>query len=236
MKRSRKRVGWCLGVLALASFVAAGPADARGGGGGGGRGGGGGFSGGGGGGGGGGFSRTGPASSGSFGGGSRGGGGAQAQQAQGSRSGDQASRQQSASSNQDSRQQSASANQDSRQQQQQQAQQSRQQQQDQLQQQGYQNRSNLQEDRQDAYGDAHWSGAYYDHPVGAATAIAVGTAVTVGAFQAMTTPSESQPASCNMTSVNKGGVTYYQCGANWYQKAYANGEMAYVVVTPPAGP
>jgi hypothetical protein len=32
-----------------------------------------------------------------------------------------------------------------------------------------------------------------------------------------------------------GGVTYYQCGTAWYQPAYADGGVTYVVVNPPAG-
>jgi hypothetical protein len=38
-----------------------------------------------------------------------------------------------------------------------------------------------------------------------------------------------------MTAVPVAGVTYYRCGPNWYQKAYANGEVAFVVVAPPPG-
>ena len=272
VKATMKRVGWCLGMLALASFVAAGAADARGGGGGGrgggggGRGGGGGFSGGGGGG----FSRGGAASSGSFsrgggGGGSRSGGSAQAQ-----RSGNQGSRQESASANQGSRQTTASNNQanrqntastnradsqgsrqdygtsqqQNRQQQQDQLQQNRQQQQDQRQTSSQANQAYKQQNRQnfaeDNYhgGNPHWSGGYYAYPAGAvaaATAIAVGTAVTVNTMHALTTPTATEPAPCSMTSVDVGGVNYYHCAPNWFQKAYVQGEMAYVAVATPPG-
>jgi hypothetical protein len=65
--------------------------------------------------------------------------------------------------------------------------------------------------------------------------IAVGTAVTVGTMEAMTTPSAGQPAACSMTSVTAGDATYYQCGPSWFQKAYVNGEMAYVAVAAPPG-
>ncbi len=52
-------------------------------------------------------------------------------------------------------------------------------------------------------------------------------------MQAMTTPSGGQPAACTMTSVKVSGANYYQCGPNWFQKAYVNGEMSYVAVAPP---
>jgi hypothetical protein len=39
--------------------------------------------------------------------------------------------------------------------------------------------------------------------------------------------------SCNSVHVN--GVTYYQCGSDWYSRAYHGGNVTYVVVTAPAG-
>jgi hypothetical protein len=117
-------------------------------------------------------------------------------------------------------------------------QQNRQNQQDQLQKNSQQNQQNMQEGRQEAYEDAHWSGGYYAHPTGAvaaATVIAAGTAVTMSTMQAMTTPSGAQPAACTMTSVTVSGVNYYRCGPNWFEKAYVQGELAYVAVTPPPG-
>lgn len=224
MKTVQDRIGWCLGVLALASLALTGPADARGGGG---RGGGGGGRGGGGGGG---YSRTGPASSGSFGGGgsaqgrSAGSRGASAQSAQAQR-GSQGSRQQAAGENQAQRQQASSDRT-----------QTRQEQQNTRQEDSQQHRSNMQEDRQDAYDDAHWGGSYYRYPGSAlagAAVIAAGTAVTVATIEAMTTPSAGQPAACTMTSETVGGVNYYRCGPNYFQKAYVEGEMAYVAVAPP---
>jgi len=38
-----------------------------------------------------------------------------------------------------------------------------------------------------------------------------------------------------MTSTTVGGETYYQCGSNWFKKAYVEGELAYVSVAPPPG-
>ena len=154
------------------------------------------------------------------------------QTAQSQRGGGQGSRQQAASSNaasstQGSRQQAAGENQAQRQQ-------AANENQAQRQEQGAQNQQN----RQETYEDAHWSGSYYRYPGGAAAgaaAIAVGTAVTMNTMQKMTTPSGGQPAACSMTSVTVSGVNYYQCGPNWFQKAYVNGEMSYVAVAPPAG-
>ena len=65
--------------------------------------------------------------------------------------------------------------------------------------------------------------------------IAVGTAVSVSAIQAMSQPAQDQPTPCAMTPVTAADATYYQCGPNWYQKSYANGELVYVVVAPPPG-
>lgn len=72
-------------------------------------------------------------------------------------------------------------------------------------------------------------------PDAAATGIAVGTAVTMGTMQAMTTPSASEPAACSMSSVTVGDTNYYHCAPNWYQKAYVNGELSYVSVAAPPG-
>jgi hypothetical protein len=54
--------------------------------------------------------------------------------------------------------------------------------------------------------------------------VAVGTAITASAFQAM---------SCPMTPVVAGGYTYYQCGSTWYQPAYQGSQVTYVDVNPP---
>jgi hypothetical protein len=143
--------------------------------------------------------------------------------------------------NQSARQQNASASrsesQESRQQYGSQAQQNRQ---------DYGNAAR--EDRQDAWDDAadDFHGGVYVGPGGgvhvydgsglaAATAVAVGTAVSVSAIQQMTTPTASGPPACTMESVTVAGANYYHCEPNWYQKAYVNGEMSYVSVAPPPG-
>ncbi|HET7289291.1 MAG TPA: hypothetical protein VFJ67_02540, partial [Thermodesulfobacteriota bacterium] len=59
-----------------------------------------------------------------------------------------------------------------------------------------------------------------------ATAIAVGTALTVSAFNSLT---------CTPTIVSVGGVSYYQCGSNWYNQAYQGGDVVYVSVGAPPG-
>lgn len=104
----------------------------------------------------------------------------------------------------------------------------------------------MQEDRQDAWDDAEdirgvavYGGEVHvveDDDVARAAALAVGTAVTVGAMNRMTTPSTSgAPPPCTMSEVRVGETTYYQCGPNWYEKAYVNGETSYVTVAPPPG-
>lgn len=94
---------------------------------------------------------------------------------------------------------------------------------------------NAREDRQDYY-DHH--DYYYDHhdhwewgdnveyPYAAATAIALGTALTVSAFNSLT---------CDPMIVSVGGVTYYQCGTNWYNQAYQQGDVVYISVEAPSG-
>ena len=58
------------------------------------------------------------------------------------------------------------------------------------------------------------------------------TALTVGAILSATAFANQ---SCTPTSVIVGGVTYYQCGPNWYTRAYQGGDVNYVVVDPPPG-
>jgi len=60
----------------------------------------------------------------------------------------------------------------------------------------------------------------------------VGTALTVAAFESLSYGPE--PA-CTMTSVVVNDQSYYRCGPTWYVKGMANGEVTYVVVTPPPG-
>jgi hypothetical protein len=86
--------------------------------------------------------------------------------------------------------------------------------------------NNARNDRQDYYDDNRYWGGNVEHPVAAATAIAVGTALTVSAFNSQ---------ACNTTVVSVGGVTYYQCGSNWYNQAYQDGDVVYVSVGAPPG-
>jgi hypothetical protein len=99
------------------------------------------------------------------------------------------------------------------------------------------------EDRQDAWDDelddidGVWYGGYGhvhvydadDYWAGAA-AIAVGTALTFAAFDAM-----AQDTGCTMSQVTVEGVSYYRCGPDWYAKVVEGGDPSYVVVKPPAG-
>ncbi len=89
-------------------------------------------------------------------------------------------------------------------------------------------------DRQEFYDDNEyyrydddWEwGDNVEYPVGAMAAVAVGTALTVSAFNSMT---------CNPTTVYVNGVAYYQCGSTWYNQAYQQGDVVYVVVDTPPG-
>ena len=69
-----------------------------------------------------------------------------------------------------------------------------------------------------------WHG--YDEYYDDAWKFAVGASLTYAAFSALT---------CNTTTVIVSGVTYYQCGPTWYNRAYAGGSVTYVVVNAPPG-
>jgi hypothetical protein len=86
--------------------------------------------------------------------------------------------------------------------------------------------NNARNDRQDYYDDDWDWGDNVEYPGAAAAVIAVGTALTVSAFNSQT---------CNPTAVSVGGVTYYQCGSNWYNQAYQEGDVVYVSVEAPPG-
>lgn len=73
--------------------------------------------------------------------------------------------------------------------------------------------------------DWEW-GDNVEYPYAAATAVALGTALTISAFNSMT---------CNPTTVYVNGVAYYQCGSTWYNQAYQQGDVVYVVVDTPPG-
>jgi hypothetical protein len=84
------------------------------------------------------------------------------------------------------------------------------------------------QDYADDYLDDYHRHSYGSYPVGAGLAVvgavAVGTAITASAFQAM---------SCPMAPVVVNGYTYYQCGSAWYQPTYQGSSVTYVVVNPP---
>ncbi|MGH7891620.1 MAG: hypothetical protein ACREN0_05060, partial [Thermodesulfobacteriota bacterium] len=94
--------------------------------------------------------------------------------------------------------------------------------------------NNARNDRQEFYDDNDYHGYNDDwewgdnveYPVGAMAAVAVGTALTYSAFNSMT---------CNPTTVYANGVAYYQCGSTWYNQAYQQGDVVYVVVDTPPG-
>jgi hypothetical protein len=48
-------------------------------------------------------------------------------------------------------------------------------------------------------------------------------------------PSGSAGLPCNPNTAVVQGVTYYQCGSNWYTQAYGNSGVMYVPVPPPSG-
>jgi hypothetical protein len=55
---------------------------------------------------------------------------------------------------------------------------------------------------------------------------AVGASLTAATFRSLT---------CTPTTVIVGGVSYYQCGPTWYQRAYSGTSMTYVVINAPSG-
>lgn len=94
--------------------------------------------------------------------------------------------------------------------------------------------NNARNDRQEFYDDNDYNrydddwewGDNVEYPVAAMTAVAVGTALTVSVFNSMT---------CSPTTVYANGVAYYQCGSTWYNQAYQQGDVVYVVVDTPPG-
>ncbi len=86
------------------------------------------------------------------------------------------------------------------------------------------------DNRQDHYQDRRENvDDYYDDRrewVEDRQAVRIGAYLTASAFGAM---------SCSPTIVVVGGVTYNQCGGDWYQRAYRGGSVTYIVVNAPAG-
>lgn len=58
-----------------------------------------------------------------------------------------------------------------------------------------------------------------------AAGLVVGTSLSLAAFNS------GYPSGCATTYV--GNTAYYHCGTTWYQKAYSQGNVTYIVVNPP---
>lgn len=54
----------------------------------------------------------------------------------------------------------------------------------------------------------------------------IGAALTIATYSSL---------SCTRTTVFIGGVTYYRCGGDWYQRVYRSSEVVYIVVQAPTG-
>ncbi len=168
----------------------------------------------------------------------------------------QQSRQQQLQTSQQSRQQQQQSAQQSRQQQQSQQQQSRQQTYTQT----TQSRQQAAQSYQGAYANrAYYPPAaavyapaaraeYIDNNTvsnGEAAALAVGTAAVgyavakagssanTSSSSASSSPASSGGLPCNPTTKVVKGVTYYQCGSNWYTQAYGSTGVMYMPVSPP---
>ena len=111
-----------------------------------------------------------------------------------------------------------------------------------MRQQGYTERqANRQDYAHGHWDDDDWDSDWDDDDLGEALvagAVIAGTAAVVGA--AVSTPSYTtynyyNTLPCTPATVVSGGVTYYQCGATWYNQAYSGGSVTYVTVTPPPG-
>jgi hypothetical protein len=78
----------------------------------------------------------------------------------------------------------------------------------------------------DAPMDAQALGATLGYVAGAATAAPA--PVVAGPTYVTVLP-------CSPNVVATGGVSYYGCGGSWYNQAYANGSVTYVIVSAPPG-
>jgi hypothetical protein len=91
-------------------------------------------------------------------------------------------------------------------------------------------RSDRMDDRQDfrqeAYDDHHGWGHGHHEFYDDAWKYAVGASLTAATFRALT---------CASRTVVVNGVSYYNCGPTWYNRAYSGGSTTYVVVNAPAG-
>ena len=103
---------------------------------------------------------------------------------------------------------------------------------------GTESREDWQEYGEDYHGEGDWDewdgGDDWDDDddEGRAFGAGVVTGLVVGATLSAASVSSQ---GCTMTTVYVNDVTYYQCGSNWYNKAYEGGELVYIVVNPPSG-
>jgi len=92
-----------------------------------------------------------------------------------------------------------------------------------------------QEDRQDyanRYNNRYYDGWYgYNHYENWNNGAAFATGLVIGATLSAAAFSSAYPSGC--VSSNFGGVAYYNCGTNWYQRVYRGGNVTYIVVNQP---
>ena len=90
-----------------------------------------------------------------------------------------------------------------------------------------------QEDRQEFIEEQlndHYHDRYH-YGWGHGRGVAVG--VVVGATAATTTYVATLP--CQAAAVVVNGITYFQCGTTWYQRAYAGSQVTYMITEAPTG-
>jgi hypothetical protein len=76
--------------------------------------------------------------------------------------------------------------------------------------------------------DVDRRGGYYGHPAATAAAVTAAAVVTRAVVGSIV---YSLPPACSAVVIN--GLTYQNCGGNWYQPRYAGTQVTYVVVNPP---
>jgi hypothetical protein len=91
-------------------------------------------------------------------------------------------------------------------------------------------RSDRMDDRQDFRQDAYRDHSEWHHDrhefYEDRWKYAVGASLTAATFRSLT---------CASRTVVVNGVSYYNCGPTWYNRAYSGGSVTYVVVNTPAG-
>jgi hypothetical protein len=93
------------------------------------------------------------------------------------------------------------------------------------------NISNTNVVRGGAYAGGYYAGGY---PVGAAAVTTAAVAGTAAVAYSASNPGYAVAAlPCSASPYAWNGISYYQCGSNWYTRSYVNGNVAYVVTGPP---